>query len=105
MLLSDSTVAGLVSQAKAMADRNDRMSLWRAYVAIEHAILDVKLRYHLEGEPPPKPAKKDDLAAAKLMLEQIDLSSDKKKLLYDLRACRDLLKALVAGYDRRSTTS
>jgi hypothetical protein len=105
MLLSDSTVAGLVSQAKAMADRNDRMSLWRAYVAIEHAILDVKLRYHLEGEPPPKPAKKADLAAAKLMLEQIDLSSDKKKLLYDLRACRDLLKALVAGYDRRSTTS
>jgi hypothetical protein len=105
MLLSDSRVAGLVSLAKAMVDRNDRMSLWRAYVAIEHAILDVKLKHNLEGEPSPKPAKKADLATAKLMLEKIDLSSDRKKLLYDLRACRDLLKAIVAGYDQRSTTS
>jgi hypothetical protein len=88
-----------------MADRNDRMSLWRAYVAIEQAILDVKLKHHLEGEPSPKPIKKVDLATAKLMLEKIDLSSDKKQLLYDLRASRDLLKSLVASYDRRSTTS
>ena len=94
--MSDSRVDGLVSQAKAMVDSNDRMSLWRAYVAIEHAILDVKLMHHLEGEPPPKPAKKADLAAAKLMLERMDLSSDKKKLLYDLRTCRDALKAAVA---------
>jgi len=104
-MLRDSKVAELVSQAKAMADGKDRISLWRAYVAIEHAILDIKLRYRLEGEPPPKPAKKADLATARLMLGQIDLSSDEKKLLYDLRVCRDLLKALVASYDRRSTTS
>jgi|SRR5581483_1976463 len=104
-MLSDSKAAELVSQAKALADGNNRMSLWRAYVAIEHAILDIKLRYRLEGEPPPKPAKKADLATAKLMLDRIDLSSDKRKLLYDLRVCRDLLKALIASYDRRSTTS
>ncbi len=104
-MLSDSKAAELVSQAKTFADGNNRMSLWRAYVAIEHAILDIKLRYRLEGEPPPKPAKKADLATAKLMLDRIDLSSDKRKLLYDLRVCRDLLKALIASYDRRSTTS
>ena len=41
------------------------------------------------------------------MLDQIDLSAaDSKKLLYDLRSCRDIIKALVAGYDdRRSTKS
>jgi hypothetical protein len=103
--LSDSKISELIRQAKAMADRSDKKSLWRAYVEIESAILDVKLRYHLEGEQPPKPTKKADLSTAKLMLEKIDLSSDKKKLLYDLRACRDVLKALVAGYERRSTTS
>jgi hypothetical protein len=97
----------LLIRTKAMVGyANDRMSLWHAYVATEYAILDLKLRYGLEGEPPPKPAKKADLATIKSMLEHIDPSSqDKKKLLYDLRACRDLLKALVAGYGRRSTTS
>lgn len=98
----------LVDQAKAIvAGGPDRASLWRAYVALEYAILDLKLRHGLEGEaPPPKPAKKSvDIIEARSMLARIDLSSDKRKLLYDLRSCRDVVKALVAGYDRRSTTS
>jgi hypothetical protein len=32
------------------------------------------------------------------MIGRLDLSStDKKKLLYDLRSCRDIVKALVAS--------
>jgi hypothetical protein len=76
-------------------------SLWRAYVAVESAILDVKMRYGLEHEEPPVPpkrtAKKDDmLADAKSRLSRLDVSGDKRKLLYDLRACRDALKAALA---------
>lgn len=103
--LLDDKVAGLVQQAKELAGNADRMSLWRAYVAIEYAILDVKMRHGLEGEARPAKPKKPDLEQARLMLGKIDLSADRKKLLYDLRACRDALKAVVAAYDRRSTTS
>ncbi len=76
-------------------------SLWRAYVAVESAILDVKMRHGLEHEGPPTPpkrtAKKDDLLAnARSRLSRLDVSGDKKKLLYDLRACRDSLKAALA---------
>lgn len=76
-------------------------SLWRAYVAVESAILDVKMRYGLEHEEPPVPpkrtAKKDDLLAdARSRLSRLDVSGDKKKLLYELRACRDALKAALA---------
>lgn len=98
----------LVAQAKAIVAGNpDRRSLWRAYVALEYAIIDIKLRHNLEGEvPPTKLARKAiNIEKARLMLAQIELSSDMKKLLYDLRACRDVVKALVAGYDRRSITS
>ena len=106
----------LVGQAKAIvaaaavaAGDPDRASLWRAYIALEYAILDLKLRHRLEGEEPPKkPAKKAvSIAEARSMLDRIDLSAaDSKKLLYDLRSCRDIIKALVAGYDdRRSTKS
>lgn len=91
----------LVEQAKSIILENsnpDRMSLWRAYVALEYAILDLKLRYGLEGNPPPKPAKSADLAAARSMVMRLDLSSgDKKKLLYDMRSCRNVVKALVAS--------
>jgi len=98
-------VGELVGQAKAIvAGDPDRASLWRAYVALEYAIMDLKLRHNLEGEAPPKPIKKPGIAQAKSMLMQLDLSSDKKKLLYDLRSCRDAVKAVVASY-RRSTTS
>jgi uncharacterized coiled-coil DUF342 family protein len=98
----------LIEKAKAIvAGDPDKTSLWRAYVALEYAIMDLKLRHNLEGQVvPEKPAKKAiDISEARSMLARIDLSSDKKKLLYDLRSCRDIVKALVAGYDRRSTTS
>ena len=98
----------LVKKAKAIvAGDPDRTSIWRAYVALEYAIMDLKLRHNLEGEAAPeRPAKKAiDIIEARSMLARIDLSSDRRKLLYDLRSCRDLLKALVANYDRRSTTS
>jgi hypothetical protein len=98
----------LLDHAKAIiAGAPDRASLWRANVALEYAVLDLKLRHRLEGEAlPEKPAKKSiDITEARLILARIDPSSDKKKLLRDLRSCRDIVKALVAGYDRRSTTS
>jgi hypothetical protein len=86
----------------------DGAALWRAYVSIEYAILDLKLRHGLEGEAPPKKLPRKtvaDIAVIKSMVAALDTSADKKKLLYDLRACRDMLKAAVAGYERRSTTS
>jgi hypothetical protein len=98
----------LVDRAKEIvAGEPDRASLWRAYVALEYAVMDLKLRHSLEGEAPPeKPAKKSiGITEARSMLTRIDLSSDKRKLLYDLRSCRDIVKALVAGYGRLSTTS
>ena len=91
----------LVEQAKSIvleSSNPDRMSLWRAYVALEYAILDLKLHHGLEGNPSPKPFKSADLATAKSMVGRVNLpSSDKKKLLYDLRSCRDIVKALVAS--------
>jgi hypothetical protein len=103
----------LVGRARAIlfstdADKLDGSALWRAYVSIEYAILDLKLRYGLEGEAPPKKLSRKavvDIAAIKSMVVALDVSSDKKKLLYDLRTCRDMLKAAVAGHERRSTTS
>ena len=98
----------LVGQARAIiAGDPNRASLWRAYVALEYAVLDLKLRHGLEGEVSPAKRKKPvDIIEARSMLTQLDLSSsDTKKLLYDLRSCRDVVKAIVAGYDRRSTTS
>ena len=91
----------LVEQAKSIvleSSNPDRMSLWRAYVALEYAILDLKLHHGLEGNPSPKPFKSADLATAKSTIGRLNLaSSDKKKLLYDLRSCRDIVKALVAS--------
>lgn len=98
----------LVEKAKAIVEGNpDKASLWRAYVALEYAVMDIKLRHSLEGEAlPTKPAKKAiNIVEARSMLARLDLSGDKKKLLRDLRSCRDVVKALVANYDRRSTTS
>lgn len=98
----------LIESAKAIvAGDPDRASLWRAYVALEYVVMDVKLRNSLEGEAPPaKPAKNAiDIAKARSMIAELDLSGDKRKLLRDLRSCRDVVKALVAGYGRRSTTS
>jgi hypothetical protein len=91
----------LAAQAREVLSRAaDPASVWRAYVAVEYAILDVKLRNGLENEQPPaapkRTAKTEDLlAVAKEKLERLD-PSDKKKLLYDLRQCRDALKAILA---------
>ena len=91
----------LVEQAKSIlveSSNPGRLPLWRAYVALEYAILDLKLRYGLEGNPPPKPVKSPDLTTVKSMIGRLDLSSgDNKKLLYDLRSCRNIVKALVAS--------
>ena len=91
-------VSELVEQAVLMIREG---SLWRAYVAVESAILDLKLRNSLEGQKaPPAPkrtAKKEELIAlARNGLAALDFSGDKKKLLYELRTCRDALKAAVA---------
>jgi hypothetical protein len=93
----------LVVQAQGVLARaDDPASLWRAYVAIEYAILDMKLRYGLEHEQsPPAPkrtAKRDDLlSAARGKLARLEIEEkDRKKLLYELRECRDALKALLA---------
>jgi hypothetical protein len=87
----------LIEQAKSIlveSSNPGRLPLWRAYVALEYAIL----RYGLEGNPPPKPVKSPDLTTVKSMISRLDLSSgDKKKLLDDLRLCRDIVKALVAS--------
>jgi hypothetical protein len=101
-------VGELVEKAKAIvAGDPDKALLWRAYVALEYAVMDIKLRYNLVREAPPaKPAKKAiGIAEARSMLARLDLSGDKRRLLRDLRSCRDVVKALVASYDRRSTTS
>ena len=98
----------LVGKAKAIvASNSDRGSMWRAYVALEYAIMDLKLRHNLEGQSPPaKPSRKAiDILEVRSLLARLDLSSDQKKLMYDLRTCRDIVKALVASYDRRSTKS
>ena len=52
----------------------------------------------LRGIAQPKPVKSADLTTAKSMIDRLDPSSgDKKKLLDDLRSCRDIVKALVAS--------
>jgi hypothetical protein len=103
-------VEELVTNAKSIVarDKLGKPELWRAYVDIEYAILDLKLRHKIEHEQtPPRRGRKEtvDVALARSLLDGIDLASDEKKLLYDLRACRDVLKSLVASYERRSTTS
>ena len=102
-------VAELVSKAKTIVSSGDpgRLELWQAYVAVEYAILDLKLRNGLEGRPfPARVAKKFvSVALAKELLDRIDPHAEPERLLHDLRASRDVLKALVAGYKRRSTTS
>lgn len=91
----------LAAQAHdVLAGAADPASLWRAYVAVEYAILDVKLHHGLEHELPPaapkRTAKTEDLlAVAREKLVGLD-HGDKKKLLYELRQCRDALKALLA---------
>ncbi|MGI0019109.1 MAG: hypothetical protein ACREAY_01415 [Nitrososphaera sp.] len=94
--MGEDKVRDLVQQA-ADAMQADA---WRAYVAIEYAVLEVKMRHGLEHEPSPPPVKRtakkaDLLALAGEKLVHLDYS-DAKKLLYELRICRDALKAATA---------
>lgn len=106
-MAADNKTRHLVTQARGVlagAGGDDSTSLWRAYVAVEYAILDLKLRHGLEHEPvptaPKRAAKREDLlSTAREKLGHLDLEKevgDGKKLLYDLRECRDALKALLA---------
>jgi hypothetical protein len=97
-------------------DNNDSLSLWRAYIDIEYAILVLKLSYNnvetkrqarykkkskiknlTERKIPMKP--EDDhnhqIKQLKSVLRRLDFR-DKKLLLNELRSNRDLLKKLVA---------
>ena len=97
-------------------DNNDSLSLWRAYIDIEYAILVLKLSYNnvetkrqarykkkgkiknlTERKIPMKP--EDDhnheIKRLKSVLRRLDFR-DKKLLLNELRSNRDLLKKLVA---------
>jgi hypothetical protein len=91
----------LVEQARSIVVERgnpDKFLLWRAYVALECAILDLKLRNSLEGAPAAKHVKSTDLDTVKSVISRLDLSSqDKRKLLNDLRLCRDIVKAIVAS--------
>lgn len=105
-------IRSLVEQARTLLessnsdnDNDDDELLWQAYVAIERAILAVKLRHpELEGEKLPpaskRTAKREDLiAAAKaamLQLTAVDAYGKTEETLYLLRTCRDALKAAVA---------
>ena len=97
-------------------DNNNSLSLWRAYVDIEYAILVLKLSYNnvetkrqarykkkgkiknlTERKIPMKP--EDDhnheIKRLKSVLRRLDFR-DKKLLLNELRSNRDLLKKLFA---------
>jgi hypothetical protein len=91
----------LIEEAKSIVVKSstpDRMSLWRAYIALEYSILDLKLHHGLEGNSQPLTVKYADLTAAKSIISRLDLSlGDKKKLLEDLRSARDILKSLLAS--------
>ena len=74
---------------------------WRAYVVVEYAVLEIKMRHGLEHEPSPPPPKRtakkaELLAIAGEKLARLDYDGDAKKLLYELRVCRDALKASAA---------
>jgi hypothetical protein len=95
-------------------DNNDSLSLWRAYIDIEYAILLLKLSYNnvetkrqarykksnikilTERKIPMKPEDDNhEIKRLKSVLRHVDFR-DKKLLLNELRSNRDLLKKLVA---------
>jgi hypothetical protein len=104
----------LINQTKVYLDDNNgkptRSSLWCAYVSLEYAILDLKLRYNVHENSISKIEMKNKgvsnkssnenlhkenyIKIVKLKLEKADLL-DRKVLLSELRLCRDLLKNLV----------
>jgi hypothetical protein len=95
-------------------DNNDSLSLWRAYIDIEYAILVLKLSYNnvetkrqaiykksniknlSKRKIPMKPEDDNyEIKRLKSVLRHLDFR-DKKLLLNELRSNRDLLKKLVA---------
>jgi hypothetical protein len=95
-------------------DNNDSLSLWRAYIDIEYAILVLKLSYNnvetkrlarykksniknlSKRKIPVKPEDDNyEIKRLKSVLRHLDFR-DKKLLLNELRSNRDLLKKLVA---------
>jgi hypothetical protein len=95
-------------------DNNDSLSLWRAYIDIEYAILVLKLSYNnvetkrqarykksniknLSKRKIPMKSEDDnyEIKRLKSVLRHLDFR-DKKLLLNELRSNRDLLKKLVA---------
>ena len=95
--MGDDKVRALVQQAAAAMQTADA---WRAYVAIEYAVMEVKMRHGLEHEPLPPSVKRAAKKAGLLALAGEKLGcldySDARKLLYELRACRNALKAATA---------
>ena len=95
-------------------DKNDSLSLWRAYIDVEYAILVLKLSYNnIETKRQAKykksniknlskrkiPMKPEDdnyeIKRLESVLRHLDFR-DKKLLLNELRSNRDLLKKLVS---------
>jgi hypothetical protein len=95
-------------------DNNESLSLWRAYIDIEYAILVLKLSYNnvetkrqarykksniknlSKRKIPMKPEDDNyEIKRLKSVLRHLDFR-DKKLLLNELRSNRDLLKKLVA---------
>lgn len=95
-------------------DNNDSLSLWRAYIDIEYAILVLKLSYNnvetkrlarykksniknlSKRKIPMKPEDDNyEIKRLKSVLRHLDFR-DKKLLLNELRSNRDSLKKLVA---------
>ena len=93
---------------------NNSLSLWRAYIDIEYAILVLKLSYnHIETKQQARFKKSNikNVTKKKLLMKPKDCNHeikqlksvlrhldfrDKKLLLNELRSNRDLLKKLVA---------
>jgi hypothetical protein len=119
--MSKEKIADLVSKAKdylAKPNAERTEDCWRAYVCIEYAILDLKLANQLvvptQRVKKKRMGQQERLALARGKLESLKLNREPLELLQELRDCRDILKALVANYDkgpqgapstRRSTTS
>lgn len=95
-------------------DKNDSLSLWRAYIDVEYAILVLKLSYNnvetkrlarykksniknlSKRKIPMKPEDDNyEIKRLKSDLRHLDFR-DKKLLLNELRSNRDLLKKLVS---------
>jgi hypothetical protein len=122
---SDVKLYKLIDQATSALQTSGELDIWRAYVCVEYAILDLKLRYNIQeqtlntdtiitsanpavkqtgrkgtaNEPKSRKrqvASEDHLGEVKARIQNLDLDQDRKILLQELRSCRDILKALAS---------